>query len=160
MGPFTPIFIASKLSGHSDHYHKWNRRAISLCSELGGKQASKRYLWFDRAKDSLCFGIFKLSILISETINTWFFMIHLLFLPIYVQAMTVQNQNCSGFYRSEDFKENKNYHTNFRQHSCINKHHIKSEFITFRMRAEMKRKCVELKCKGEIWTMITTSIWS
>lgn len=25
-------------------------------------------------------------------------MIHLLFLPIYIQAMTVQNQNCSGFF--------------------------------------------------------------
>lgn len=80
-------------------------------SELGKKQASTKYLWFDTAKDSLCLGIFKLSILISETINTWFFMIHLLFLPIYVWAMTVQNQDCSGFYCGEDFRENKNYLT-------------------------------------------------
>lgn len=38
VGPFTPIFIASNLSGHSDHNHKWNGRAISLwCTQSWGK---------------------------------------------------------------------------------------------------------------------------
>lgn len=56
---------------------------------------STKYLWSDIAEDTLCSGIFKLSILISEAINTWLF--HLPFLPIYVQATTVQNQDCSSF---------------------------------------------------------------
>jgi len=40
VGQFAPVFIASKLSGHSDQNHKWNGREISQC--WGKKQASKK----------------------------------------------------------------------------------------------------------------------
>lgn len=162
MGPFTPIFIESKLSGHSDHNHKWNRRAISLwCTQSWRK--SKR-------AQNIC-GLTQQRTVFALGYSSWTYwflkqLTHGSSWSIYssYQYMFRQWQfkirTALAFTVVKILERIKNYHTNFRQNSWINKHPIKSEFITFRMRAGMKGKCVELMCKGEIWPVSTTGIWS